>query len=1390
MVNTDSTDFRIRLDCRTGSSVVQFPDFFDSRIKELNSGKCLDEINYNSYLSSECFRLSLINRKWHHYKLEDSSKKPSARMFHSMAVHDNYIYVMGGLRFDTNNQFEILNDVWRFDTIDKIWKCYFPNGNDIIIPRYDHISFVLDSCELFEASMIHPGLCFAGGANLENGPISQLQLLDIFDEKSSPYTLDGLTEFQYCDGEVLCKHKSVNLRKSTNSVSVGSCPVSNDSRLVAFDKTSDVGKFEPFIVFDESSAGSRLNHSDDFDSTDVNSISFPDMGVFGDCAIVCGYSEQEMKMLSYVHNIKSGNWTKLHISCLHKVYSHRLTRGFVWESHHKLAFLGSMNMAESSGSIDYFENLVIMSLPFTNFYSIQPAIKMKKSRTNTPGSSGSSILSGKNEADVQLMALTHVDAKKRFDSVISGISTLSQNRNNNSSNTLPNLAGTSNSNIHTHNTTPLQHSNDHSGGFAGYAYHVAQQIQINSIRSVLPPYAIAIGKSAFERYNSLSDFDLLCSDGSIISVPLALCRRRWGDGFDELFSGAYAKAFIEGKAHDLMSSSASTCGSGDSYETSSILSKVAMATPYFRYPFQEKGENATSQYNNPYSPFHMHRLDASPNRGLMKSASTTSRHQSLSTAPLNRASLSLSLSFSRRNSATATSQSRHHSFSNHESRRGSSQILPSRRNSLNITVGQASRRGSALSRTSFLSSSSNSSNSNSKSLSSMKSRSLTDQLHETSPRSSSGALPISPVSTGSRHTNQNHHEAPCFVNVNFNKRNTPRNDEMSKESIAPNDIVDNSIDLDDYNEVLKKLEELDLTDIPAPTPMPTVLPDGETPMNTKENNETIRRTTDEKLAELVYGDNSEVEIDINKFNSLRLPRRLYLPYPSDTVRAIVEYLYSGQIGANWKFFPTGIQLLFATKQLNIPLLYDLVLELFFVTLGTIEGSCKSKIISHLEKNRSGESCDDIYHLLDIRGKNDLDFDLELLLEAIGNIRRDSGATISNELVINDEIDGDKITAEEIAEFERKRKASQINGVDPLYVEPTEHTDQNVDSNTTTNEGKDLYYSDLNKEMRKLSNVERVKITTATLDARGYEIIESVEDEVNSNLKDFSMESNKKEKKGGQTEKRKSKKKKKKLKEWPALKDLLNDDLPEEVGELVVELLIEVGALINDSKLMLQSLHVQELQRKVKLLRNTSEDTVTENNENNGIKGGQGSRSGIASVPLRNNNSSNSTTSSSSSSSSSGSSSSFSGSSGLGSSGNGNIGKGNSTNVSTRITTTATPPTTRTTTATPITTPIVQPSNTKTRPSAISFTGSGMSSGTLSPSTSTGPAIGNFDMIKNSEIVSTDVRRESPGLGPILSPSASITSFSSVTTAATAATASGKNASGKSKKGFFNRFRRP
>ena len=64
-----------------------------------------------------------------------------------------------------------------------------------------------------------------------------------------------------------------------------------------------------------------------------------------------------------------------------------------------------------------------------------------------------------------------------------------------------------------------------------------------------------------------------------------------------------------------------------------------------------------------------------------------------------------------------------------------------------------------------------------------------------------------------------------------------------------------------------------------------------------------------------------------------IPRKLYIPFMTLTVKAFCEYLYTGQIGNKWLLAPTLMDNLLISKFYRVPLLYDLISEICLVLLG-------------------------------------------------------------------------------------------------------------------------------------------------------------------------------------------------------------------------------------------------------------------------------------------------------------------------------------------------------------------------------------------------------------------------------------------------------------------------
>ena len=67
-----------------------------------------------------------------------------------------------------------------------------------------------------------------------------------------------------------------------------------------------------------------------------------------------------------------------------------------------------------------------------------------------------------------------------------------------------------------------------------------------------------------------------------------------------------------------------------------------------------------------------------------------------------------------------------------------------------------------------------------------------------------------------------------------------------------------------------------------------------------------------------------------------IPRKLYIPFMTLTVKAFCEYLYTGQIGNKWLLAPTLMDNLLISKFYRVPLLYDLISEILFGVIGKKE----------------------------------------------------------------------------------------------------------------------------------------------------------------------------------------------------------------------------------------------------------------------------------------------------------------------------------------------------------------------------------------------------------------------------------------------------------------------
>ncbi|KAI5952792.1 MDS3 [Candida jiufengensis] len=89
-----------------------------------------------------------------------------------------------------------------------------------------------------------------------------------------------------------------------------------------------------------------------------------------------------------------------------------------------------------------------------------------------------------------------------------------------------------------------------------------------------------------------------------------------------------------------------------------------------------------------------------------------------------------------------------------------------------------------------------------------------------------------------------------------------------------------------------------------------------------------------------------------------VPRKLYLPFSTNSVKAFCEFFYTGQIGSKWSLAPTLLDNFMISKFYKIPLLYDSILEILITILKRKE----DQILSNLSSEQRLEYEEFIYFI--------------------------------------------------------------------------------------------------------------------------------------------------------------------------------------------------------------------------------------------------------------------------------------------------------------------------------------------------------------------------------------------------------------------------------------------
>ncbi|VEU19529.1 DEKNAAC100031 [Brettanomyces naardenensis] len=1263
--NLESPDARLRLDCRTGASIEIFqsrlftfggitvvldlpPEFTTKDIEaQIRLALQKDENNesyghpghYNRYLSGEVFALSLIDHKWEHLSPKGNGGVcPEARMFHAMLVYDNYLYIGGGLRFggSEGTKPEVLNDLWRFDLLDCKWKCLFENGNSGMEPRYNHQFAMMTSLQSVGFGLgADYGFVTVGGLDDQNRLYTGVSLCDLSKNtwfyrgettllevgKSGEELLkSNLSDWQFVENSHSDSQEEGarrGYRASKNAVLLQN--VSGfDQEMVCYDPSPLPNQWEPLVEFRGSGCGIRQeigkagsNSSKDFNSPQSKNIplrlAYPNMATFGENIIIAGFLPGEHHMSAFIRNLRSHKWMRLQIKCFHSPLSHRLCKGFVWDSHHVMIFIGEQSREKHTNappSAQFFNHYLFVPLSFSSTFGIESETIVEP-----------------------------IPEEKQEGTKVDKLAT--------SSTGVPAVASAASSSSLSFVPPASLPSSTTERNFVAYSNQIAPQLQVSSIKSIFPTVAVALSKNAFERADSFSDFEFVAADGTAVPVPITLCRRRWGKKFDSLLCEAYAWSYTDGQnptalgvlhretlragssgsgggqqrgttdvrlsatASPYRMGSQSSAGSpGSSRDEFSLRSRSSDTTPLFRYPFQSKdrfgstnsppkqpqqysslGMSRRSSLNLTSLPTSVNRRGSSPRRSIASIGGESiptpsgSRRSSMMAATGGFGSLGLSGSgpVGRRNSAEMI-YSRNNSLSRRRSL-GAPFSLGSP--DLGLSPRRNSHRGSMLSRESTESLEGSDSGGSEPTFEGTAKRVLpTDSVHGTLPssvrtQSNAASDSSSRIPHPIRVSPSDLPPQPPMPTVDF--RGDPLElpvPSLTRESAAsqPATLRESFASLASASTLASSTSAatgVSIASISTADPLdPSALPPPAPPTPHQRTPGLASYISLEGA--IAFPEPEEAAVDLG-----RIPRALRLPYARPSVRALAEYLYTGQVGSSWKIFPTATDLLLLAKRYDVPMLYNLVLESLFVVLARKEvqllkdaNRLKQDIGTFGLQERFGTafgagSAIDRFSAC-LSKLDDGLMDRVLFKQASRVTRRASGGGSSTR---------QGSTRQGLTRQDTTRKGS---------FAPLEEVSEKVRENELEEKVRTSKVISPHSDTSSSSSTEESHTVKTTLGFLNEDVYETTDGDVEAAIADATLAKHFGERMSvsssvfaGEIPPNDAKSGSKSAKEWPTFKELVGNDAAP-CSDTILDMLVEVGALINDMKLMLRAINAKDM----------------------------------------------------------------------------------------------------------------------------------------------------------------------------------------------------------------------
>lgn len=928
----------------------------------------------------------------------DSDSKTTApiagRIFHSMCCCDGFLYVFGGLVVSQQSNYEFIatNELWALDLVSRVWTLI---GSDpSITRRFNHSMHVLNEEKHDKDTLI----VIIGGLNNMDRPVHVVDVYNITQNRwesgdDSSASGDLVDLVANVDGQ------NTQLVKGTNFSLLMERNESQTSDLILYVPTDDTTdtRSNPLVSLPlmPNAKGSRMPFYHASEDTKKRlqmpfHLQYPSGGCFGQNIIISGFHPKvhSSNFHCFTYNIPSGKWTEISTSCDDSdVMNHNLGQLFVWKSHHKVVFLGSKDSSDWLPSIQTFDTIICISLPVISVFHQAIGYQLSGEK------SGTSLDSTKSNRDnfesysryiappLEITSIASVlpshamalgkDALELYGKYLSDFEFITEEGDSVSASTFllrkrwGRFFDTILAEGYVKASLEFESHNIHneftklSGDSSSQHFSQASQ-HFDSIGSKEQPgYS---QESVDETANKADVSALIPTIYPLLnrkSTPLFFANRPTMNG---LFTPSrenpseYDLDHSKSEHSALPSSQTSIRGPKEqsdqtNHEVSSAGSNKTTSSStgmIFRLPFQECGETTHSAPTLQTSHSDPSRLEAIDK---MTHQSSNRRKSSASASLLSETPRSMNRRASHPVGSTIDNLypvhgSLSHAVSPYNSRKAS---ITSQNSSISYVSSSSDRMGNSVNRQqsgeSNLSlsmagigtinvnlpppqpmpnepvptlphpiqsdiSSSRASAKNSP-LSSRRSSLYHDALHSMS-------VPISQAIASQNISATDNGTSSDGEAYSFHKRSMDR-------QLMEDNLIDVELDPDSLNHTFSKSP---LTKNAYTSRESSFY--GKFPFQQEEARPSWVSVDDSNL--------SGASTAPNELEPLLLPRSLYMPWPTSTVRAFAEFFYTGQVNGKWLFSPISLNLFVMAKLYEVPLLYDLMSEVIYSIIGKKEES--------------------------------------------------------------------------------------------------------------------------------------------------------------------------------------------------------------------------------------------------------------------------------------------------------------------------------------------------------------------------------------------------------------------------------------------------------------------